>query len=81
MTNTILDGAIVLVHNLQHEEDYRMSLQTHVEALNTKHAEIDDIIAREEIRPYPDRIRLMDLKKQKLRLKEELNRLSAETHH
>lgn len=54
-----------------------MSLQTHVDALNQKHAEIEDIIAREELRPQPDALRLMHLKKKKLRLKEELVRLSV----
>ncbi len=54
-----------------------MSLQTHVESLNQKHAEIEDIIAREELRPQPDALRLMELKKQKLRLKEEMVRLTV----
>lgn len=56
-----------------------MSLETHVESLNQKHAEIEAIIAREELRPQPDTMRLMHLKKKKLRLKEELVRLR--THH
>ena len=51
-----------------------MSIETHVAALNTKHAEIEDIIAREEHRPNPDTLRLMQLKKKKLRIKEELMR-------
>lgn len=53
-----------------------MSIQTHVESLNKKHAEIEDVIAREELRPQPDNIRLKRLKKEKLHLKEELHRLS-----
>ncbi len=52
-----------------------MSLETHVASLNQKHAEIEDVIAREELRPQPDTMRLMELKKQKLRLKEEMSRL------
>ena len=51
-----------------------MSLETHVEALNQKHASIDDIIEQEEHRPYPDAMRLMQLKREKLKLKEELGR-------
>ena len=39
-----------------------------------KHAEIEEIIAREEHRPCPDTMRLAELKKQKLRLKEEMSR-------
>ncbi|WCL53913.1 YdcH family protein [Gimibacter soli] len=52
-----------------------MSLQTHVESLTAKHAEIEEIITREEHRPNPDTIRLMQLKRKKLRIKEELNKL------
>jgi len=51
-----------------------MSLETHVEALTRKHASIDEVIDQEEHRPHPDTIRLMQLKRQKLRLKEELAR-------
>lgn len=54
-----------------------MSLEMHVNSLNQKHAEIEDVIAREELRPQPDGIRLKHLKKQKLLLKEELHRLST----
>ncbi|MCK0068324.1 MULTISPECIES: DUF465 domain-containing protein [Kordiimonas] len=53
-----------------------MSLETHVESLNQKHAEIELSIEREEHRPSPDSIRLMNLKRKKLKLKEELTRLT-----
>lgn len=56
-----------------------MSIETHVESLNLKHAEIENIIAQEETRPVPDTIRLMQLKKRKLRIKEEMHRLEV-TH-
>ena len=56
-----------------------MSIQTHVESLNLKHAEIDNTIAQEETRPIPDTIRLMQLKRRKLRIKEEMQRLDV-TH-
>lgn len=52
-----------------------MNLESHVETLNAKHAEIEEIIAREEHRPCPDSIRIAQLKKKKLRLKEEMTRL------
>lgn len=55
-----------------------MSLDTHVEALTRKHASIDEIIEREEHRPHPDTMRLMQLKRQKLRLKEELNKARSQ---
>ena len=45
---------------------------THQTALETKHANIDRQIAAEAHRPHPDDLVLTTLKKQKLRLKEEI---------
>lgn len=45
---------------------------THQQALQTKHATIDRRIADEEHRPLPDALVIADLKRQKLRLKEEM---------
>ena len=47
----------------------------HRSALEAKHAGIDQRITDEERRPMPDQTVLHDLKKQKLRLKEEMERL------
>lgn len=44
----------------------------HLTALQAKHATLDQRIADEEHRPMPDAYRLADLKKQKLRIKEEM---------
>ena len=44
----------------------------HQEALETKHATLDRQIAAESGRPLPDTQLLAGLKRQKLRLKEEL---------
>lgn len=48
---------------------------THQMALETKHATLDKRIADETHRPLPDAIRLADLKKQKLKIKEEIAHL------
>ncbi len=48
---------------------------THHTALETKHTALDRRIADEEGRPSPDATVLHDLKKQKLRIKEELSSL------
>lgn len=45
---------------------------THQTALETKHAGLDRRIMQETQRPMPDARVLAELKKQKLRLKEEL---------
>jgi uncharacterized protein len=44
----------------------------HLTALESKHNELDAIIAKEEARPAPDVVKIHTLKKQKLRLKDEL---------
>jgi hypothetical protein len=44
----------------------------HISALSAKHAVLDQRIAAESQRPLPDQILLHDLKKQKLRVKEEM---------
>ena len=53
-----------------------MSIQTHVQSLNAKHAEIEEVISAEEHRPIPDTIRLMNLKRKKLKIKEEIGKYS-----
>ncbi|WP_133366575.1 YdcH family protein [Qipengyuania sediminis] len=47
----------------------------HVDALTTKHAGLDARLAEELARPAPDASRIQDIKKQKLRIKEEIARL------
>jgi hypothetical protein len=46
----------------------------HLEALNARHANIDGMIAAEMTRPLPDSARLAQLKRRKLKLKEEMVR-------
>ncbi|MDZ3833418.1 MAG: YdcH family protein [Sphingopyxis sp.] len=45
---------------------------SHLSALKSRHADLDAKIANEERRPAPDMALLAQLKKQKLRLKEEM---------
>ena len=45
---------------------------THQTALESKHATLDRRLAEETARPQPDSVRIASLKKQKLRLKEEI---------
>ena len=47
---------------------------THQTALEAKHASLDRKLAEERLRPMPDERTIAELKKQKLRLKEELQR-------
>ena len=57
-----------------------MSLQDRIESLKAKHAALDSAIAVEGQRPLPDNSALADMKRQKLRIKEELARCGATTH-
>ncbi len=45
---------------------------SHISALETKHAGLEAKIREEMNRPMPDETRVQDLKKRKLRIKEEL---------
>jgi hypothetical protein len=46
----------------------------HLDSLNARHAKLDASVAAETRRPKPDEARLARLKREKLRLKEEIER-------
>ncbi len=46
-----------------------------VDALRRRHLSLGELVEEEHRRPLPDATRLTDLKRQKLRLKDELERL------
>lgn len=54
-----------------------MSTVDHIEALRAKHATLKQAIDRESSRPCPDDDALCSLKKRKLRIKDEITRLST----
>lgn len=56
-----------------------MSTQSHIEALKGRHASLDNRITAEDARPAPDAGMLTRMKVEKLRLKEELERLRSQT--
>lgn len=47
---------------------------SHIDALKTRHARIDATIVHEETRPLPDQATIARLKREKLRIKDELAR-------
>ena len=49
-----------------------MSLQDRIEALKEKHASLDRALDEENKRPLPNRDAIYDLKRQKLRIKDEI---------
>jgi hypothetical protein len=54
-----------------------MSLESHVSALRTKHADLDRTLGYEQNRPAPDSMTIKKLKLEKLRIKEEIDRLAS----
>ena len=52
-----------------------MSLQSRIETLKDRHATLDGRIADEDHRPQPDIEALSRMKREKLKLKEEMERL------
>ena len=54
-----------------------MSLQGRIEELTKRHEQLDEKIHQEQKRPAGNDIVLKDLKRQKLRLKEEIGMLRA----
>lgn len=54
-----------------------MSLDAHLQELRRKHQTLSDQVDQALRNPAPDDFRITDLKKQKLRLKEQIERLST----
>ncbi len=54
-----------------------MSVQDRIESLKSKHHELENKIEAEEIRPHPDDALIHDLKRQKLKLKDEISALAT----
>jgi hypothetical protein len=55
-----------------YEEGNRMSVQDRIETLKEKHAMLDRAIDEEIHRPLPNQDAITDLKRQKLRIKDEI---------
>ncbi|SDG56682.1 YdcH family protein [Roseospirillum parvum] len=54
-----------------------MVAEARVEALKSRHAELDNALTQEVGRPHPDEAMLTALKRQKLKVKDELFRLDS----
>ena len=57
-----------------------MSVAEHVEALRARHAALKHAVEEENQRPHPDEFRIAELKREKLRIKDEIAKLEAEAH-
>lgn len=54
-----------------------MSLGSHLQELKRKHESLSTLVEDAQRSPGADKLHITDLKKQKLRLKEEIHRLSS----
>lgn len=57
-----------------------MSVDARVESLRMKHAELEAVLQVESRRPVPDPEFVSDIKRRKLRLKDEIARMAAYLH-
>lgn len=57
-----------------------MALQGHIEELSDKHKKLQEMIETEMSNPDWDDTRIAELKKEKLRIKDELERLRSNVH-
>lgn len=53
-----------------------MSVASHVEELRKKHQMLSDAVEKAQKRPGSDDLEIVEMKREKLRLKEEISRLS-----
>jgi hypothetical protein len=53
-----------------------MTIASHLQELRRKHEHLSVLVEKEQRAPGTDALKIADLKKQKLRLKEEITRLS-----
>ena len=58
-----------------------MALSAHLHELSERHRQLDRRIAEEMSRPGSDDLEIRRMKQQKLRIKEEIDRLQASTRH
>lgn len=54
-----------------------MSLGSHLQELRRKHQNLSDAVEAAQRKPGTDDLQIADMKKQKLRIKEEITRLSG----
>jgi hypothetical protein len=53
-----------------------MSVVEHLDSLKAKHTDLEHLIEMEEARPRPDENKINELKRQKLRIKDEMAQLT-----
>ena len=57
-----------------------MSLENHLQELSARHKKIDDALQEEAKRPSSDSLKMSRMKREKLKLKEEIQSLQGDLH-
>jgi hypothetical protein len=70
-----------LVSNCKQGENAPMSIESHLTELERKHRALEREIEAERAHPGSDSLRLVELKRRKLSLKDEISRLQDDTVH
>ncbi len=52
-----------------------MSVESQIDSLRAQHKSLEDLINQEQLIATPDEMRISELKKEKLRLKDRINQL------
>jgi hypothetical protein len=60
------------------QKEHGMPLESHLAELERRHAALDRDIAQEWARPGADEVKLAELKRRKLQLKDEIAKLKSE---
>lgn len=58
-----------------------MALDAHIRELDSRHQTLEKAIREETLRPVSDSVRLKELKRQKLKLKDEIEGLRKASRH
>jgi hypothetical protein len=69
-----------LIYGVFVNEVRNMALQGHIQELSEKHQKLQQLIETEMAHPDWDEVRIAELKKEKLRIKDELERLRSSVH-
>jgi hypothetical protein len=57
-----------------------MAIEAHIAELSSRHRKLEERLAQEMSRPGADDLRITEIKREKLRLKEEIERLRQRVH-
>lgn len=57
-----------------------MALKAHLESLSQRHQELEHLLTSEMKHPHPDDIRVHELKRLKLRIKDQMERIRQDNH-